>query len=807
MKAMCGCTGNWRKKRIPMHEHSLKILEFEKIREELVEYCIGREGQDYVKSQPFLFDPGALDLLHRYVDESVRYLQREELPSLDFPRLSELIHRLRARGLMLEGEEIYSFARFILSAKELKKYLLGSEEYGFELLPALGREIADLGDTARKITTVLKPDGTVRDDHPALKGLRRRLAGLRSELSRLAQDYIQGSRDRWQSDVPTQRDGRLVLPMKSSYRSMVEGVIHYSSARGSTVYIEPPDIMAKNNDIALVEEEIRELILAILRDLTSKLREVRGELEALTLTVAGIDAYLCRARYALRNRCTRAVARERGFMLKQARHPLLKEKAVPIDIGTGEDIRALIISGPNAGGKTVTLKTVGLLVLMNQFGLQIPAAEGSELAVFNGVFGDIGDEQSIEGSLSTFSGHMQIISEILAHADDRSLILLDELGSGTDPGEGATLAMAILDECIERGATVLATSHHSLMKNYGYTTAHVQNASMDFDDTTLAPNYRVIPGLPGESHALDIASRSGIPEEIVRKAREYFSHESGEVGRMIRELEKKQGELRRSEEELRARELQLKQQIREQDLEKLRLRQYEYQLRETGYAELKGFLHESRKELENLVSDLKKSAASDASLSREDTGKVRDFIEKIEEKTDSEEEGLARSHTAKQVPRDLEFRPGMKVFAEPGRRQGTILRREKKNHWLVEVGAMKISLAESDLSPADPGTDSGGGAGAPGFSYAYGEGTSPPRAAYILDLRGKRLDEALDALSRQIDNALLNGMKEFEVIHGKGEGILQTGVRRFLGDSPAVEDFSFSRPEMGGAGKTIVRLR
>lgn len=794
-----------------MHEHTLKILEFEKIREELTGYCMGSEGQELVSSQPFLFDPEELNRLHNYVDEARKYLEREDLPSLDFPRISDLIRSLHTEGMMLEGEEIYRFARFILSAQRLKKYLLKSEEEDFQLLPVLGGEIADLGGTAREITGVLTPDGLVRDDHPALRGLRRRLAGLRSELSRLAQDYIQGSRDRWQSDVPTQRDGRLVLPMKSSYRSSVEGVIHYSSARGSTVYIEPPDIMTKNNDVALVEEEIRELILAILRELTSTLMEVRGELDTLAASVAGIDAYLCRARYALKNNCTRALPREGGFNLKKARHPLLKKKAVPIDIGTAEEIRALIISGPNAGGKTVTLKTVGLLALMNQFGMQIPAAEGSELPVFNGIFGDIGDEQSIEGSLSTFSGHMRVISEMLAHADNRSLMLLDELGSGTDPGEGATLAMSILDECIRRGAIVLATSHHSLMKNYGYTTAHVQNASMDFDDTTLAPNYRVIPGLPGESHALDIAARSGIPPEIVKKAREYFSHESGEVGRMIRELEKKQAELRKTGEELNSREQRLKEKIRAQDLERLRLRQYEYQLRENGYGELNGFLHEARKELENLVSDLKKSAAPGSELTREDTGKVREFIEKLEKKTSSEREDLENSVGPPTTRGDVTFSPGMKVLAEPGRRRGTIIRAGKKNHWLVEVGAMKITLPESDLTPVDSDTGAGGGtgsgAGPVGFSYAYGEGTSAPRAAFVLDLRGKRLDEALDALSRQIDNALLNGLKEFEVIHGKGEGILQTGVRKLLADSPAVEDFAFSRPEMGGAGKTIVRLR
>ena len=565
--------------------------------------------------------------------------------------------------------------------------------------------------------------------------------------------------------------------------------------------------MSKNNDIALVEEEISEIIIKILRDLSAKLAERRLDIIELIDQVSLLDSYLCRGRFAKIRHCVRAKYRRRGFVLKRARHPLLKDEAVPIDIAAEEGVQALIISGPNAGGKTVSLKTVGLLAMMNQFGMQIPAEEGSELAVFDGIYADIGDEQSIEGSLSTFSGHMSKISRMLEQAGDSSLLLLDELGSGTDPGEGASLAMAILEEFLRRGATILATSHHSLLKNFAYTTAGVQNASMDFDSSTLSPNYRVIAGMPGESHALDIASRSGIPESIVAQARDYFAHEKGEVGRMIRELENKQAESRERERELAEREKQLKEQIKEQDLKALRLRQREHELRNEGYGALRRFVDQARSELENLVRELNSSKNRDLAVSRQETKKVKEFIKKLEERTTEERRDLDREEELFNKSKEFKFVPGMKVLTGPGRREGTILRQDKKNQWLVEVGAMKISLAEKDLEPLG---ESGGvkkTRRSTGVSFSYSSDTPPPAALFNLDLRGKRLDEALETLNRQIDNALLQDLREFEVIHGKGEGVLQLGVRKLLAESPRVQEFSFAPPELGGTGKTLVKLK
>ncbi len=792
-----------------MDEKTMELLEFPKIRKRLIEHCLSEEGASRVEGESFIFDTGELQEAHKRVEEFLSLFAREECPVFDFPPLAESLEILSTEGTVLEGEELFSAARYISSAKRLENYIEKAEEHGFDQLHELCVEMPDLGDIAEAIRKVLEADGSVKESHPELKELRRSLGKLRGELNGLAQSYIRETPDYWQSSVPTQRDGRVVLALKATHRGRVGGVVHYVSSRGATVFIEPPEMLEKNNEIAYVQYRIEEVVRKILRELTDTLRNRSDELALLVDTVARIDGLYCRARYAEENVCRPVKIMPNGFSLRKARHPILGKGAVPIDIETGEDVYGIIITGPNAGGKTVTLKTVGLFALMNQFGMLLPLEDGSGIAVFDGIFADIGDEQSIEGSVSTFSGHMQSISRILEGSTMRSLVLLDELGSGTDPREGAALGMALLDEFIKRQCTVMVTSHHGLLKNYGYTTEGVENASMDFDDATLSPNYRVVVGLPGESHALDIASRSGVEEKLLQKAKSYLSGEGADVSRMIRELERKQKEFTERERLLREREKKLKEEIREKDLEKLRLKQREHEMKSRGYGELNRFLKESRKELENLVQRLKEEKRGD--IRREDTLEVKDFIGRIEEKVEEEELRLEAEETELKPSGGVPLEEGMEVLTGPGKRKGRLLRRAQGGQWLVEVGAMKVTLPEKDISAAHPGAEpkaSSGGrpAGGTDFEVSY-DRESSGGAAFNLDVRGKRLDEALEAVERQIDEAILSSLREFYIIHGKGEGVLQQGIHRLLRDNSQVEEFAFTRPEEGGAGKTYVRIK
>ncbi len=361
----------------------------------------------------------------------------------------------------------------------------------------------------------------------------------------------------WQTTTPTQRDGRVVLPLKTQYKGRVQGIVHEMSSSGSTLFIEPLEVVEKNNAIVQEENLYRLEVRRILRELTAEVSRRASELDGFVGQVSALDTWLARARYAVLHDCRRADPHPDTVTLATARHPLLGSGVVPVSITVGGEQRVLIITGPNTGGKTVSLKTVGLLALMNQFGMEIPAGDGSALPLFHSIFADIGDEQSIQQSLSTFSGHVKNLSAIVQRAGARSLVLLDELGAGTDPQEGVALAMALLDHFMARGCIVMATTHHGILKNYGATRPGAQNASMGFDRDTLAPTYRILMGVPGESHALQIARRSGMPENVLRDAFSYLDDERTDISKLVSHLAERHQKLSVAEEEAKAREHEL----------------------------------------------------------------------------------------------------------------------------------------------------------------------------------------------------------------------------------------------------------
>ncbi|MDR1972396.1 MAG: Smr/MutS family protein [Treponema sp.] len=479
--------------------------------------------------------------------------------------------------------------------------------------------------------------------------------------------------------------------------------------------------------------------------------------------------------------------------------------------------RSVIITGPNTGGKTVALKTLGLFALMNQGGLALPAAEGTSLPVFDGIYADIGDEQSLSQSLSTFSGHMVNIAGIAARAGEHSLVLLDELGSGTDPEEGSAIAMAILDHLIERRVCLIVTTHHGILKNYGYTREGVENASVEFDGRTLSPTYRILMGLPGESRALDIAGRNGLPPAMVERARSYLAEERADVSALIRGLRDKHRELDSGREHIRSQEEGLREERRKADLRELRIRQRELELKNAGLGRLEAFLAESRKTLENLVRELR-----EGEITREKTVAVKEFLAGLEEAAleagealEREKAGIIADERAVLEPPEAAgsggsgpvrdpgaLEPGMEVLAGERRRRGRVLRpdRKKNGSWIVQIGSLKLSIDGGDLIPAPPGTSP-----QPYAASVELAERRPPRLE--LSLRGMRLEEALEALRKQIDGAVLAGLHEFAVVHGKGEGVLMKGVHEYLRGEEAVADYYFSPPELGGAGRTEVILK
>jgi len=773
-----------------MDSRTLKLLEFDKIFKFLEKECLSAEGRKLLNEQEFFTERKKLTSFHEIIGEVKRYLESDyRFPDLHFPDILPFVIRSGKSGAVLEGEELYSIADYCISSHRFKMYFTDNKLPGIKNVIALVSEIGDFSTLIKKITSVLDPLGNVRENYPLLKKMRNGLVNLRREMDSMSSRYMRDQKNIWQADVPTLRDGRTVLPLKANYRGRVQGIVYTVSGKGATVYIEPFDIMELNNKITIRENEIILVIRKILKEITEEVGEKHEELLLLINQVSFIDTLLARARFSVRCNGRRADLTENSIKLSGARHLLLGNAVVPIDVSLGKDLNALIITGPNAGGKTVTLKTIGLLALMNQFGMEIPAEEGSALPIYDAVYADIGDDQSLADSLSTFSAHMKNISKIIKNATSHTLVLLDEIGSGTDPAEGSSIAMAVLDNLIKKRSVVITTSHHGLLKNYGYTREHVSNASMEFDTVHHTPTYRIVFGMPGESHALEIAKLSGLSKDVIQQAENYLHSEQHDVSSMIKELERKQREIFE-------REKSLLSEIKQFDLKVLELKQKEFFLKKKGSGELQKYLTESRKNLENLVKELR-----EGELSREKTVKVKQFLSGIEKKA-SQEKTIIKRITEETVADNRNLEPGMYVEIGSFKRPGHLIRKEKNGNWLIQTGAVKMSFPPGEIKPALKREKQ-----SKDFTVAISQVLSTNHPSFTLDIRGMRAEEALSTMTKQLDNAIMSGMREFYVIHGKGEGALSRIVHDVLRRSENIKEFSFAKPEDGGAGKTIVRLK
>ncbi len=808
-------------------ERTLRLLEFARVREDVAGYCLSEEGRAALSGELPRLEAGEVAALKAEVSSLVALFQEgRELPSLSFPDIDRPSKAVAKSGSSLEQEELYALGVWAESYAAFLSFMKAAKDPG---IAALLAGSPDLGPAAKAVFRVLNKDGSLRD-LPELREARSRISRINRDISSITDSYYkdQDLRSMLNSDEPTVRDGRTVLPVRANYKGRVRGIVHEVSSTGQTVFIEPEELVLKNNELIQEEARYRQELLRVLRDATARLLEHAEAIARARALVAALDGLYARARHARVGGLCMARDLGSGFVLRKARHPILGGKAVPIDVELPEGTRTLIVTGPNTGGKTVTLKTIGLLALMNQFGLGVPAAPETGFACFDAVHADIGDEQSIDQSLSTFSGHIRVIGGIVASATARSLVLLDELGSGTDPEEGCAVAMSLLDAFIERGCLTVLTTHHGILKNYGYSRPACLNASMDFDKASLSPTYRILMGVPGESRALEIASKNGLPEAIVDGARKYLAEERADVSELIKGLTQKHRELEDIEADRRKRLREAKEAQRKADLSGLRARQKELELRDRGVSELRKLLSESRKTLENLVKDIR-----EGDLTSEKTRGVKDFLSDLAREVEAEEERLDRAKAEPPVagcaeaepeeepeagltagsPRvkggrapaaPLVVREGAQVLVGSGRKRGLVIRAAKKGFWVVETESVRLTLPEAQLQPVAEG---------PAVKPTVQVELAPrgdsgsSRASFELDLRGYRLAEAVDAVEKQVDAASLQGLAMFQILHGTGEGVLGKGVHEYLRNHPAVADYHFARPEEGGYGKTIVRLK
>ncbi|MDR1566000.1 MAG: endonuclease MutS2 [Treponema sp.] len=796
-----------------MNEKTVKLLEFDAIRGRVAACALSGEAASLILAdEPKRDEQEVLHLkgLVSAVLDRINIGDSEKRDSL--PDIGALLPRLGVEGSVLETDEAYALGLFIERGEELRKWLSKGENRIAE-----AEALPYCQDLAAGIFRVLDRDGNLRD-LPEFREIRRRIQTLTKELENTGTRYAANDETRrmLQSGVPSQRDGRMVLAVKANFRGRIRGIVHEVSATGQTVFIEPEEVVEKNNELLIENRRLSAEIRRVFRELTGRIAPHRETLAAFHTGVVYLETLRARARYGFETKgCFAREDPEGALVLKKARHPLLGFGAIPLDFAMDGPTRTVIITGPNTGGKTVALKTAGLLAMMNQFGLPLPAGEGTCLPVFDGIYADIGDEQSISQSLSTFSSHMTTIADIANRAGERSLVLLDELGSGTDPGEGSAIAMAILDHLIERKTRLIITTHHGVLKNYGYTRKGAENASMEFDSRTLSPTFRIVMGIPGESRAVDIAARNGLPGDIIARARAYLAGEQADVSALITGLKEKRQELESAAEAGRAETLRLMEERRMTDLRELRLKQKELHLKTEGAGSLRRLLEESRKQLENLVREIK-----EGELTREKTLKVKEFLSDLEHSVQAENAALEREEAslaeecrgiesasdspgsgAAQGKGPLVLEAGTEVLAGESRRRGRVLRSGKKGSWIVEIGSLKMSFPEKDLIPVYPAREER----RPLIAQADLAPSAPVQLE--LNLRGMRFEEALEALRQQIDAAVLSGIREFAVVHGKGDGILQKGVHDYLGNEKAVADYYFSRPELGGFGRTEVVLK
>jgi len=811
-------------------QKTLKLLEFDGILERLASHVMSEEAATMIREEKPLCDQievaktkGAVQAVISRINNA----QQAAAPNRHLPTIGFLLPRLNVEGTILEIDEACAIGIFIERGDELRNWL--------EPLPALAEMLAGMphcSETADAVFRVMDRDGNLRD-LPELRTIKRRIQSLNSALEASVSRYAasEDTRRMLQSTVPSQRDGRAVLAVKANFRGRIRGIVHEVSSSGQTLFVEPEDVVEKNNEILIekrkLDAEIRRIMLAITNIIGNDAENVK----VFHLTALKLEVLMAKARYSLET-CgyftpdnANSTAAPATVALVQARHPFIKN-AVPIDLAmkntqNGNDIQAIIITGPNTGGKTVALKTVGLLAAMNQTGIALPAAEGSFLPVFDGLFADIGDEQSIGQSLSTFSAHITNIANIISHSTAHSLVLLDELGSGTDPQEGGAIAMAVLDCLIKKNARIIITTHHGILKNYGYTRLEVENASVEFNACTLSPTYRVITGLPGESHAIDIAEQNGLPPDIVAQTRAYLDSGYSDLSSLISGLKEKHRDLDALIEKAKLEDTRLKDERRNSDLKALRLKQKEMELKAGLAGKLRLLLDESRKTLENLVREIR-----EGELSREKTIKVKEFLHDLARTVEAEDAALEEEERAiasewrladsagTKTGAAAAFAPGMEVFVNseqrPGgqrsgeKRRGVLIRLDKKspagNIWIVEIGSLKMRFPEQELSPAAKNAK-------PKPFVASVDLAESPVVCFELNLRGMRMEAAAESLRRQLDAAVLYGLKEFSVIHGTGDGILQKGVHDLLKKEPCVADYYFSRPELGGFGRTEVVLK
>ncbi|WP_176583553.1 endonuclease MutS2 [Priestia megaterium] len=787
-----------------MQSRIFHVLEFNKVKEQLQKKVASSLGREKVANLIPSTQYEEVVKWQEATDEATTVLRlRGNVPLGGIFDVRPSVKRAEIGGT-LSSNELLDVASTIYAARQVKQFIeqvVEDEDLQLPIITEHIEKLMPLPEVEQTIKMSIDENGTVLDGaSDQLRGIRQKLRSTESRIREKLESLIRSSSaQKMLSDaIVTIRNERFVIPVKQEYRSAYGGIVHDQSSSGATLFIEPQAIVTLNNELQEAKVKEKQEIERILIALTVQVAEVANELRQNVYLLGELDFMFAKGRYSHELKASKPKMNDRGYIkLVKAKHPLIaQEDVVANDIELGDQYTSIVITGPNTGGKTVTLKTLGLFTLMAQAGLQIPALDGSEMAVFKHVFADIGDEQSIEQSLSTFSSHMVNIVDILQKVDHESLVLFDELGAGTDPQEGAALAISILDQVYERDARVVATTHYPELKAYGYNREGVVNASVEFDIETLSPTYKLLIGVPGRSNAFEISKRLGLSAEVIERAKGYIGSETNKVENMIASLEdsRRQSEHELEEaEELRKEAQKLHKELQSQIIE---FNEKRDKLYEKAEEKAQATVKAASEEAEKIISDLRKMSQKNHALVKEH--ELIEARKRLEDAVPTLEKSKKKPAVPKKQERTLQAGDEVKVLSWG--QKGTLVERVSNNEWQVQMGIMKMKVKEKDLeyisSPKPVETKPL--ATVKGKDY---------HVNLELDLRGERYENALIRVEKYIDDALLANYPRVSIIHGKGTGALRKGVQEYLKNHRSVKNIRFGEASEGGSGVTVVEFK
>jgi len=803
------------------HHDLFQLLEFEKILEPIAGAAFSPMSEEEISAlRPLSGRQQIQQRLDELTEMRAVIDYDEPLPLQSSAELRPALQHLRLAGRALEIRQLVELAQFLNCARRVRGYLAARREK-YPRLAAIAQPMTPMQDLETAIENAISfTDGSVKDSaSPTLgrvrKEIRRAMAETRDRLQSLLKKLA--AADMLQEEIITLREGRLVLMLKDEYRQRVPGLVHDESASGRTLFVEPMESVEMNNRVRQLQSAEREEIERILLELSNRLRLNLAGLQTNLTRLVQIDVIHAKAQFSRQLDCYAPQLDPHGVLkLVKARHPLLlltadrrpalpsknskgkagRDSVVPLDLELGHETVTLILTGPNAGGKTVALKTVGLLALMTNCGLHIPAQPDSQVPIFSRLFVDIGDRQSIEDDLSTFTSHLARVVEILRQAQNGDLVLMDEIGSGTDPEAGAALAMAILQELTQRRCTTIVTTHHGALKTFAHETAGVANGSMAFDGDTLRPTYQFRPGIPGASYAFEIAERLGLQKDVIAAASQWVGQEKGKIENLLAELDQKLTEHRETAARLKHEEMRYSELTKQYEERLATLKTQERERKQKALAESEAIVQRANAAVEKAVREIREQAAS-----REAIQTAKKELLAVQNEIVQEKRETATATPAPAQPLQA-VRPGMKVKWLKQNTVATVLEApDSSRRVLVEVGALRsrVPLAELQQHEGPTPTKMELLAKLPHFET--------PATLPEIDLRGKRVDEALTLVDKFLDEALLAGWNEVRLLHGKGTGALRESIWNFLKKHPQILRFHEAAMGEGDYGVTVAVIK